>query len=310
MLTALIIAIVIAVVLATALFFQVKASKGQADEQQSLLDAYQQRVDEQQRLLDDYRSLQKNFDNIGQGYEQALELYDKMEEKSQELEASNEKLKARNAELLEKIAVLNETGGKGTDNILIKVSELLKGLDRGDELKKLKVTASQIFDLANLGSQAPAEQNNTVNPLLISAQAADDSGASTTTYVKFSTVVGDGVDAVQLRTNQQMATRALTNLLDNALKFTTDGSVTLTVGVDKENSKLTYAVEDTGCGIAAEDAERVFEPYVKLNSYFDGDGIGLSAARTIARRLGGDVTLAPASNGTGACFTLSLPFTA
>ena len=80
-------------------------------------------------------------------------------------------------------------------------------------------------------------------------------------------------------------------LLDNALKFTTEGSVKLSVNVDMEKMQAVYTVEDTGSGIEAADQEHIFEPYVKLNQFFDGDGIGLTVARNIARRLGGDLTL-------------------
>jgi signal transduction histidine kinase len=68
-----------------------------------------------------------------------------------------------------------------------------------------------------------------------------------------------------------------------------------------------YTVEDTGSGIEADDAEKVFEPYVKLNQFFDGQGIGLTVARNIARRLGGDLVLDTAFAGPGARFVLSLP---
>jgi signal transduction histidine kinase len=101
--------------------------------------------------------------------------------------------------------------------------------------------------------------------------------------------------------------RALTHLLDNALKFTTDGSVKLSVAVDMDKMQAVYSVEDTGSGIEPADADRIFEPYVKLNQYFDGQGIGLTVARNIARRLGGDVTLDTQYAGPGARFVLALP---
>ena len=64
---------------------------------------------------------------------------------------------------------------------------------------------------------------------------------------------------------------------------------------------------DTGSGIAADDAERIFEPYVKLNQFFGGQGIGLTVARNIARRLSGDLVLDTTAEGPGASFVLTLP---
>ena len=68
-----------------------------------------------------------------------------------------------------------------------------------------------------------------------------------------------------------------------------------------------YSVEDSGSGIDASEAEHIFEPYVKLNQFFDGQGVGLTVARNIARRLGGDVVLDTTKETPGARFVLSLP---
>ena len=58
-----------------------------------------------------------------------------------------------------------------------------------------------------------------------------------------------------------------------------------------DGNTVDFTVEDMGTGIPAEDAEKIFEPFTKLNSYFDGAGCGLTVARSIARRLNGDVKL-------------------
>lgn len=68
-----------------------------------------------------------------------------------------------------------------------------------------------------------------------------------------------------------------------------------------------FTVEDTGSGIEAAEAEHIFEPYVKLNQFFDGQGIGLTVARNIARRLGGDLVLDTTSQSAGSRFILTLP---
>ena len=98
---AIFIVVALALGLAIALYFQVKASHRQSDEQQQLLSDYQQRVDEQQKLLDDYRALEKNFDSVGEGYEQALLAFDKMEEEQQQARQTNEALESRCATLQE-----------------------------------------------------------------------------------------------------------------------------------------------------------------------------------------------------------------
>ena len=107
-----------------------------------------------------------------------------------------------------------------------------------------------------------------------------------------------------VHTNQQSATRALTLLLDNARKFTKEGEVRLRI--EKKVKTIDFIVEDTGIGVPAEEAEHIFEEFVQLDSYYDGTGIGLTVARSIVRRLGGDIVL-DTSYTSGARFVMTLP---
>ena len=69
---------------------------------------------------------------------------------------------------------------------------------------------------------------------------------------------------------------------------------------------MRFVVEDTGIGVPAAEAEHIFEEFVQLDNYYDGTGIGLTVARSIARRLGGDVELDTAYQS-GARFVMTLP---
>ena len=69
-------------------------------------------------------------------------------------------------------------------------------------------------------------------------------------------------------------------------------------GCDEEEKKAAWD---------AAEAEHIFEPYVKLNQFFDGQGVGLTVARNIARRLGGDVVFDTTKDTPGTRFVLSLP---
>ena len=66
------------------------------------------------------------------------------------------------------------------------------------------------------------------------------------------------------------------------------------------------AVEDNGIGVPPEEAERIFEEFVQLDEFYEGTGIGLTIARSLARRMGGDVIL-DTSYHPGARFVLTLP---
>ena len=112
MLYALLIILAVAIGLAIALYFQMKASQKQADEQKKLLDDYQQRVNEQQKLLDDYRALEKNFDSVGEGYEQALLAFEKMEEEQAKSKQLNETLEKRCGALQDQVTRYEEFAQK------------------------------------------------------------------------------------------------------------------------------------------------------------------------------------------------------
>lgn len=108
-----------------------------------------------------------------------------------------------------------------------------------------------------------------------------------------------------MTTNKDMLRRMVNILLDNAIKFTDRGSVTLRAIVD--SGKLIIAVEDTGCGIPPEDSSRIFDRFVKLNKFKEGLGLGLPLCRMIANRLRGFVVYDQSYAGPGARFILSLP---
>ena len=303
MVYAFVVALVAAIVLAYALYTQNKASAKQAEEQQRLLDDYQQRVNEQQKLLEDYRALEKNFDNVGEGYEQALLAFDKMNEEQDKARAANEALQNTVQQLQEANNLLQQDAQKKAEAMKQVVSDLMA---TGDQ--KLAALAGKISDLDEIQpNQAPFERTDNIMVAQVAEEAVRQSGIDQAQYIKFNQTVDPVAAATMMSTNLQKAARSLVHVLDNALKFTTEGSVTLAVTVDMDKMQAIYTVEDTGSGIEAGDAEKVFEPYVKLNQFFDGQGIGLTVARNIARRLGGDLVLDTAFAGPGARFVLSLP---
>lgn len=307
MIYAIIALILIVAALAFALHTQSQNNKQQAEEQQQLLTDYQRRVDEQQKLLEDYRALEKNFDNIGEGYEQALLAFDKMNEEQDKAKTANEALQKSLAALQQTNSRLQESVQKKAEAmapIVASLQELAK--TQGDN--KLAAIVGRLTDLDDVQADLPPlERTDNVMVAQVADEAVKLTGIDQAQYIKFEQVVDPSAAVTMLLTCQPKAVRALTHVLDNALKFTTDGSVKLGVNVDMDKMLAVYTVEDTGTGVEAADAERVFEPYVKLNQYFDGQGIGLTVARNLARRLGGDLVLDTAFAGPGARFVLSLP---
>ena len=132
---------------------------------------------------------------------------------------------------------------------------------------------------------------------------------------EYRNLTGDGVtlqldttlpDDLTLRTNANMLRRLMSCLLDNAVKYTTAGHITLRAR--QTDSTLELQVEDTGCGIPANQAEHIFERFVKLDDFKEGLGLGLSLCRKLAEQLGGQTKL-DTTYTDGARFIVTLPLT-
>lgn len=107
-----------------------------------------------------------------------------------------------------------------------------------------------------------------------------------------------------IRAYRQGVTRIIGNYLRNALKFTKEGSIT--IGFCEIPGYVRFHVRDTGIGIAPEDHGRIFERFVKLDTFTQGTRLGLSICKSVAEQLGGRVGVDSAV-GRGSCFRLDVP---
>ena len=301
----LIILVLLIATLGTALYFQMKSAKDSAEEGQQLLKDYQKRVDELEHLLKDYRDLQQNFNNVGEGYEQALLAFDKMEEERQTMTNVKEKLEKQVNDLMASKSTLEQSIIKKKELIQQAAEAIKQKIDFATpNAAKIAQLANTILNLNDVETETTIQAEDNCQATDITDQAIRETGIDKIDYLRFINQAAEEAQATMLFTNQPMAVRVLVNLLDNAMKFTTSGSVTLLTNINGSN--VEFVVEDTGTGITAEDAEKVFEPFTKLNSFFDGAGCGLTVARSIARRLNGDVKLDTEHAG-GARFIFTLP---
>ena len=88
-------------------------------------------------------------------------------------------------------------------------------------------------------------------------------------------------------TDPDRLNQVLMNLLNNAAKFTTKGSITF--GYELRDDEIYFYVRDTGIGIPDQDAERLFSRFTKLNNFIPGTGLGLSISKSIVEMLGGSI---------------------
>jgi CheY-like chemotaxis protein/anti-sigma regulatory factor (Ser/Thr protein kinase) len=112
----------------------------------------------------------------------------------------------------------------------------------------------------------------------------------------------------QMHSDEEKIRQVLLNLVSNAAKFTHGGSIR--VNGELKNGKISLAVQDTGIGIAPEDLGKIFEEFQQADNTttreYGGTGLGLSISRSLAKLLGGDLTVTSVE-GQGSTFTLTLP---
>ena len=106
-------------------------------------------------------------------------------------------------------------------------------------------------------------------------------------------------------TERQAVVSILVELLDNAVRFTPQGVITLSCERCGD-TMVAFTVSDTGPGIASADRDRIFTKFTKLNAFSEGIGLGLPLCRHTARQLGGDLVLDDGYTS-GARFILTLP---
>lgn len=111
-----------------------------------------------------------------------------------------------------------------------------------------------------------------------------------------------------IRSEKIRLTQVVSNLINNAIKFTKQGSIRFGYHPLERNS-LYFYVSDTGCGIDSAKKDSVFERFVKLNSFVQGTGLGLPICKTIIERLGGRIGV-ESEVGQGTTFWFTIPYVA
>ena len=113
---------------------------------------------------------------------------------------------------------------------------------------------------------------------------------------------------VTLNTDANRVTQVFSNLISNALKHTTKGSINYGYRLINDGQEVEFYVSDTGTGIAPEDQKHIFEAYVSRDAeQQNGYGLGLALCKIIVEKLGGHITV-NSKLGAGSTFRFILPF--
>ena len=188
-----------------------------------------------------------------------------------------------------------------------------------ENTERITGLVNKMLELSDVGSETNIAKTDHVTAQDIAKAAIQKSGIDQATHLQFQYHIAPILVEYTFMSNIEQAARALSLLLDNAMKFThpAEAAVKVAGGIDKmENAslqvlpngddKVDFVVCDTGIGVPVEEAEHIFEEFVQLDDYYDGTGIGLTIARSIVRRLGGDVVL-DTTYSSGAKFVMTLP---
>ena len=159
-----------------------------------------------------------------------------------------------------------------------------------------------LVSLNENSEEAKKENQVEINNLMRGVMKEAESNLSSKTKIQYDTTLADDFTILS---NEYMLKIIVNSLVDNAAKNTPKGTIVLRA-TKPSDAELDLIVEDTGCGIPADEAEHIFERFVKLDTFKEGIGLGLPLCRMLIEKLGGTVRL-DTTYTQGARFVVTLP---
>ena len=159
-----------------------------------------------------------------------------------------------------------------------------------------------LVSLNETSETAKKENQIEINNLMRGVMKEAESNLSSKTKIQYDTTLADDFTILS---NEYMLKIIVNSLVDNAAKNTPKGTIVLRA-TKPSDAELALIVEDTGCGIPADEAEHIFERFVKLDTFKEGIGLGLPLCRMLIEKLGGTVRL-DTTYTQGARFVVTLP---
>ena len=159
-----------------------------------------------------------------------------------------------------------------------------------------------LVSLNESSEEAKIENQVEINSLMRGVMKDAEGNLSAKTKIQYDTTLADDFT---LLSNEYMLKIVISAIVDNAVKYTSEGTITLKAAKPSD-TELALTVEDTGCGVPAAEAEHIFERFVKLDTFKEGIGLGLPLCRMLIDKLGGTVRL-DTTYTQGARFVVTLP---
>lgn len=159
-----------------------------------------------------------------------------------------------------------------------------------------------LVSLNENSEEAKKENQVEINSLMRGVMKEAKGNLTDKTTIQYDTTLADDFTIL---TNEYMLRIIINAIVDNAVKYTPEGTITLKAAKPSD-TELALTVEDTGCGVPAAEAEHIFERFVKLDTFKEGIGLGLPLCRMLIDKLGGTVRL-DTTYTQGARFVVTLP---
>ena len=159
-----------------------------------------------------------------------------------------------------------------------------------------------LVSLNENSEEAKKENQVEINNLMRGVMKEAKGNLSDKTTIQYDTTLADDFTIL---TNEYMLRIIINAIVDNAVKYTPEGTITLKASKPSD-TEVALTVEDTGCGVPAAEAEHIFERFVKLDTFKEGIGLGLPLCRMLIEKLGGTVRL-DTTYTQGARFVVTLP---
>jgi signal transduction histidine kinase len=180
--------------------------------------------------------------------------------------------------------------------------EMALAMQKNTRLVTSLIDEMLILSLTETSVKVKKEDKVEINDLMRDFLQENESMTNVDTQLQFKSSLPDGFS---IQTNENLLKNIINALIDNAAKNTEKGFITMRAN-KTDDQYIELIVEDTGCGIPINEAEHIFERFVKLDSFKEGIGLGLPMCRTLAEKLGGSIRL-DTSYQSGARFVVTLP---
>lgn len=243
--------------------------------------------------------------------------YDITELKDMEISLIEARNKAETSDRLKSAFLANMSHEIRTPlNSIIGFSDLLVHCEDAEERQQyveiirrnntiLLQLISDILDISKIESGTFEFNMQNIEIRFMCAEIIKSYQTETTDNVKIQ--LEEGLQEFYIKSDKNRITQIISNFINNAIKFTEEGSITLGYQLIPGH-EVKFYVRDTGIGIPADKMETIFERFVKLNCFMPGTGLGLPICKSIVEQLGGNIGV-DSKEGEGSCFWFTYPAT-